>query len=44
MEKVVRLGMKIVSEVKTQQELEDMKTIMEIFVVNNRIRQLAGMA
>jgi hypothetical protein len=44
MEKVVKPDMKIVSEVKTQQELEDMKSIMEIFVVNNRVRQLAGMA
>ena len=33
--------MKIVSEVRTQQELEDMKMIMEIFVVKNRVRQLA---
>ena len=33
--------MKIVSEVRTQQELNDMKKIMEIFVVNSRIRQLA---
>ena len=32
--------MKIVSEVRSQQELNDMKTIMEIFVVNTRIRQL----
>jgi len=33
--------MKIVSEVKSRQELDDMKMIMEIFVVNTRIRQLA---
>lgn len=33
--------MKIVSEIKSQQELNDMKMIMEIFVVNTRIRQLA---
>jgi hypothetical protein len=32
--------MKIVSEIKSQQELDDLKTIMEIFIVNNRIRQL----
>ena len=33
--------MKIVSEVKNQQELTEMKSIMEIFVVNNRIKELA---
>jgi len=33
--------MKIVSEVRSRQELDDMKMIMEIFVVNTRIRQLA---
>jgi hypothetical protein len=36
--------MKIVSEVRTQQEFEEMKTIMEVFVVNHRVHQLAGMA
>ena len=36
--------MKIVSEVKTQQEFDDMKSIMEIFVVNHRIKQIAGTA
>ena len=36
--------MKIVTEVKTQQEFEEIKTIMEIFVVTNRIRQLAESA
>ena len=36
--------MKIVSEVRTQQEFEEMKSIMEVFVVNHRVRQLAGMA
>jgi len=36
--------MKIVSEIKNKQELEDMKMVMEIFVVNNRIKQLAEMA
>lgn len=36
--------MKIVSEVKSQQELEEMKSVMKIFVVSYRIRQLAGMA
>jgi len=33
--------MKIVSEIRSRQELDDMKMIMEIFVVNTRIRQLA---
>ena len=33
--------MKIVSEVKSQKEFDEMKTIMEIFVVNHRVRQLA---
>jgi len=36
--------MKIVSEVRTQQELNEMKAVMEIFIVNTRIRQLAEMA
>jgi len=44
MEKVVIEKMKIVSEVKTRDELDEMKSIMEIFVVNNRIKQLAEMA
>jgi len=33
--------MKIVSEVRTQQELNEMKLVMEIFVVNTRVRKLA---
>jgi len=33
--------MKIVSEINSRQELDDLKMIMEIFVVNTRIRQLA---
>jgi hypothetical protein len=33
--------MKIVSEVKTQQELDELKIVMEIFIVNDRIRELA---
>jgi hypothetical protein len=33
--------MRIVSEVTSQQELDEMKSVMEIFVVSNRIRQLA---
>lgn len=36
--------MRIVSEVDTSQELDEMKSIMEIFVVNTRIKQLAEMA
>ena len=36
--------MRIVSEIKNKQELEEMKVVMEIFVVNNRIKQLAEMA
>jgi len=36
--------MKIVSEVKSQQELDEMKSVMEIFVVSYKIKQLAGMA
>ncbi len=36
--------MKIVSEVKTQQELDELKIVMEIFIVNNRIRELARLA
>jgi len=34
--------MNIVTEVNSRQELEDMKAIMEIFVISNRIKQLAG--
>jgi hypothetical protein len=36
--------MKIVSQVTTQQEFEEMKTVMEVFVVSNRIKQLAVLA
>jgi hypothetical protein len=32
--------MKIVTEVNTQQELDEMKSVMEIFVISNRIRQI----
>ncbi len=31
----------IVSEINTRQELDEMKSIMEVFVVNHRIRELA---
>jgi hypothetical protein len=33
--------MKVASEISTRQELDELKGIMEIFVVNRRIRQLA---
>jgi len=36
--------MRIVSEVKTQQELNELKSVMEIFIVNNRIKELAQAA
>jgi len=36
--------MKIVSEVSTRAELDDLKSVMEIFVVNQRIKQLAEMS
>jgi len=36
--------MKIVSEVKTKQELDEMKSVMEIFLVNTRIKQLGSLA
>ena len=36
--------MKVVSEIKTQQELNELKSTMEIFIVTNRIRQIAQTA
>lgn len=33
--------MRIVSEVRTKQELKELKSTMEIFIVNTRIKQLA---
>ncbi len=36
--------MRIVSEVKTRQELNELKSVMEIFIVNNRIKELAQTA
>ena len=36
--------MKIASEITTRQELDDMKNVMEIFVVSYRAKQLASMA
>jgi hypothetical protein len=44
MEKVVKKNMKIVSEVSSRAELDEMKSIMEIFIVNNRLKQLAERA
>jgi len=32
--------MKIVTEVSTQQELDEMKSVMEIFVISNRIHKI----
>jgi hypothetical protein len=32
--------MKVVSQLETQQELDELKFVMEIFVVSDRIRQL----
>ena len=32
--------MKIVTEVSTRQELDEIKSVMEIFVVSDRVRQL----
>jgi len=36
--------MKVVSEVKNQQELDELKATMEIFVVSARIKQLSQLA
>jgi len=36
--------MKIVSEVRTRQEFDEIKSVMEIFVVSNRIKELAELA
>jgi hypothetical protein len=36
--------MKIVSDINSKADLDEMKSIMEIFVVKNRIKQLALMA
>jgi len=33
--------MKVVSDVRTQEELVEMKAVMEIFIVNTRIREIA---
>jgi hypothetical protein len=39
---VVNKKMRIVSEVRTQQELSELKSTMEIFIVSNRIKELAN--
>lgn len=36
--------MYIASEINTQQEFNDLKTVMEIFIVNNRLKELARTA
>ena len=36
--------MKVVSDVKTKQELDEIKTVMEIFIINNRLKELARLA
>ena len=36
--------MKLVSEVETREELDELKSVMEIFIVNDRIRTLAQAA
>lgn len=38
------MNMKIISQIQTRQELDEMKSIMEVFVVNNRIHELARIA
>jgi hypothetical protein len=36
--------MKIASEINNQQELDELKSVMEIYIVSNRIRELAQLA
>jgi hypothetical protein len=36
--------MRVVSDITTKQELEEMKVVMEIFVINDRIKQLIDMS
>jgi hypothetical protein len=33
--------MRLVTDINTRQELEEMKSIMEVFVISNRIKQIA---
>lgn len=34
--------MKIVSELKNQQEFDEIKAVMEVFIINQRVHQLTG--
>jgi len=34
--------MRMVTDINSRQELEEMKSIMEIFVISYRIKQIAG--
>ena len=36
--------MNVASDIKSRQELDELKTVMEIFVVKNRVRELAKLA
>lgn len=36
--------MKIASEIKTRQELDELKSVMEIYIVSNRAKELAQLA
>ena len=36
--------MKIVSDVSSRKEFDELKSVMEVFIVNHRIRQLADVA
>jgi hypothetical protein len=36
--------MRVVSEIRTRQELQQIKSTMEVFIVTNRIKQLAELA
>lgn len=42
--KVVLKNMKIISEVNNQQDFNELKSTMEVFIVTTRIKQLAEMA
>ena len=35
---------KIASDIRSREELSEIKSVMEVFVVNNRIRELARLA
>jgi len=36
--------MKIASEIGTQQELDELKSVMEVFLINTKVRQLAELS